>query len=327
MGAVRQAHGRSQGGRRGDSVGMHKRQRDLGVESLDVATWRVGRVVCRLSTCVDAWHVLGLSHECLQRASETSRRGRHHLDSGGGTRSAAAVGQSPSHLWQGTVAARSLALTTESAKLARSESAMSSHQRLRRGNAARLGCFEGSASPPACATPGQQPRAAAAGWLAGYDLPGLGLLASVGAHYSTAHDSGDKAGRCVRGCRRWLEVQQTPARPPPANVQASGSGGAWAHREARCSRPGCPASLAGHSRSLARSLARLVSLWDWDVPRPLLCLPRSLFPPSPSARHTPGRLSPLCTRYQTSRARLDTAGKKWPPPQASPSQDRTTTCP
>ena len=29
--------------------------------------------------------MLGLSHECLQRASETSRRGRHHLDSGGHT--------------------------------------------------------------------------------------------------------------------------------------------------------------------------------------------------------------------------------------------------
>ena len=134
---------------------------------------------------------------------------------GGGTRSAAAVGQSPSHLWQGTVAARSLALTTESAKLARSESAMSSHQRLRRGNAARLGCFEGSASPPACATPGQQPRAAAAGWLAGYDLPGLGLLASVGAHYSTLTTAATKpAVACVDAGAGSRCNRRPPARRP-----------------------------------------------------------------------------------------------------------------
>lgn len=109
---------------------------------------------------------------------------------GGGTRSAAAVGQSPSHLWQCTVAARSLALTTESAKLARSlGECMSSHQRLRRGNAARLGCFEGSASPPACATPGQQPRAGSTACLA--------LACSPRSVLTAAHDSGNKAGRCV----------------------------------------------------------------------------------------------------------------------------------
>lgn len=97
--------------------------------------------------------------------------------------------------------------------------------------------------------------AAATGWQHG--LPGLGLLASVGAHCCSRQR---QQSRPLRGCRRWLQVQQTPARRPrmyrrPAVVVR----GAWAHREARCSRPGCPASLAGHSRSLARSLVSSAS--------------------------------------------------------------------
>lgn len=133
--------------------------------------------------------MLGLSHECLQRASETSRRGRHHLDSGGGHTICSRCWAEPIPslaVHRGSPLARTDDRECEARSLGE---CMSSHQRLRRGNAARLGCFEGSASPPACATPGQQPRAGSTACLA--------LACSPRSVLTAAHDSGNKAGRCV----------------------------------------------------------------------------------------------------------------------------------